>query len=373
MTLRLPDQPSLSSLKYHAKQIVKRHHAGDAGICDPLRSLHKWRSSSDAEILHADLTLADAQHALALQYGFANWLALRNHTLAADPTQTADGALSLSEAQHDEFRHRGVLNLPGFLPKDIIDPARELIHGVLEGAEVFREGKWTAQRRTGKLDYSVQSKLLKTLNFNTKRSPEFATICSAELHNVAEQLMDGRSLITTVARPQILFTAPNAERWELPHKVWHMDIARLGNIGCPGVQMFTFIDQVDPGGAGTVVAAGSHHYVNDQGKVKSKDVKKQLRQSHPWFKGLFRPDGGDRHHYLDVPAHDGDIELQVVELTGAPGDVWLMDLRVLHSLAPNTSNRARLMASQRYYLPESLNAAYGDASDAEGQPLQEAY
>ena len=118
---------------------------------------------------------------------------------------------------------------------------------------------------------------MKKLKASTKRSLEFAAICSSELHHTAEQLMDGRSLVTTVTRPQLLFTAPNADHWELPHMVWHIDVPRLGKIGCPGVQMFTFIDQVDPGGAGTVVAAGSHKYVNDQGKVKSTQVKSKRR------------------------------------------------------------------------------------------------
>jgi hypothetical protein len=133
---------------------------------------------------------------------------------------------------------------------------------------------------------------------------------------------------------------------------------RVGKIGCPGVQVFTFIDRVEQGGAGTVVAAGSHHYLNDQGLVKSKVVKKQLIKSHPWFKGLFRRDGSDRRRYLDTPTSDGKVALQVVELTGEPGDVWLMDLRVLHSLSPNTSGRARLMATQRYFLPESIKAVH---------------
>lgn len=363
MALRLPDRPSLSSLKYQAKKLLKAHHAGDTSACDLLRALHKWESGSDTEILSADLVLADAQHAIALQYGFVNWLALRNHVLSMDSNSEADSELTLTLAQREEFRRRGVINLPGFLSKDLIDPARKLLHDVLEREEVCRQGMWIGERLNGVLDWTVQmSKLLKTLHFSTKRSPEFAAICSAELHNAAEQLMDGRSLIT-VSRPQVLFTAPNAERWELPHKVWHMDIARVGKIGCPGVQMFTFVDQVDPGGAGTLVAAGSHHYVNDQGKVRSKDVKKQLRKANPWFKGLFKLDGGDRRRYIDEPSRDGDVELQVVELTGAPGDVWLMDLRVLHSLSPNTTDRPRLMATQRYFLPEAIDAVNGDATE----------
>jgi hypothetical protein len=275
--------------KNQAKQLVKRHHAADASICDSFRELQKLTNCSDAKILGDDLVLSDAQQAIALHYGFEGWLALRNHTLATDPTTADDGGLNLSRSQIAEFRHRGILKLPGLLSNDVIDPARERIDGVLAGSEMFIEGIWIAERLNGMKDYKIQSGLLKALNHSTKRSPEFASICSAELQSTAEQLMDGQSLVTTVKRPQILFTAPNAEPWEPPHKVWHMDIPRLGKIGCPGVQMFTFIDQVNPGAAGTVVAAGSHHYVNDQGRVKSKPVKKQLRQSPPCSRHYFAP------------------------------------------------------------------------------------
>jgi len=54
--------------------------------------------------------------------------------------------------------------------------------------------------------------------------------------------------------------------------------------------------------------------------------------------------------------------VKVVELTGAPGDVWLMDLRALHSASMNTSSRPRVMVTQRFLradlMPE-VATAYG--------------
>ena len=44
------------------------------------------------------------------------------------------------------------------------------------------------------------------------------------------------------------------------------------------------------------------------------------------------------------------VPLEVVELTGAPGDVWLMDLWVLHTRCPNESAEPRLMLTQRFLL-----------------------
>ena len=40
--------------------------------------------------------------------------------------------------------------------------------------------------------------------------------------------------------------------------------------------------------------------------------------------------------------------LRVVEMTGAPGDVWLMDLRTFHSASPNAAEVPRVMVTQRF-------------------------
>jgi ectoine hydroxylase-related dioxygenase (phytanoyl-CoA dioxygenase family) len=42
------------------------------------------------------------------------------------------------------------------------------------------------------------------------------------------------------------------------------------------------------------------------------------------------------------------IPLQVMEITGAPGDAWLIDLRVLHAAAPNAGDQPRVMLTHRF-------------------------
>ena len=44
----------------------------------------------------------------------------------------------------------------------------------------------------------------------------------------------------------------------------------------------------------------------------------------------------------------GDVALEVVELTGSPGDAYLTDLRLLHTGAPNATNCPRMMATHRF-------------------------
>lgn len=81
----LPPQPSLDHLKNEAKAIHKAHQRKDAAACAVLRRVHRFRSASDDEILAADVPLAEAQFALAMEYGFAGWAELRQGVLGLQP------------------------------------------------------------------------------------------------------------------------------------------------------------------------------------------------------------------------------------------------------------------------------------------------
>ena len=44
-----------------------------------------------------------------------------------------------------------------------------------------------------------------------------------------------------------------------------------------------------------------------------------------------------------------------MEVTGAPGDAWLMDLRVLHASAPNAGEHPRVMVTRRFERADLLS------------------
>lgn len=278
-------------------------------------------------------------------------------SMPSGPSETVQIPGSFGVETSAEFRQRGLVKLPGFLPGELLVPVRDRLYQVLERAEVCRDRSWIAERVSDPESFlAYQSQLQKRLKAS---SQEILSSCNlAELHAPAEELAQ-EALQSLVELPQLLFTAPNAEHWSLPTSMWHVDVPRLGGAGCPGVQMFTFVDEVLSGAGGTVVIAGSHHYANDSGRLKSKLVKKQLRQTHPWFKQLFDGKGVDDRAYLDTPTRDGPVELQVVELTGQPGDVYFMDIRMIHSLAPNASDFPRLMLTQRYFATKYGKNWYG--------------
>jgi len=95
MSRPLPDQPSLEHLKHEAKALVKAHKQGDPSICQTLRHVPRLRDCSDSEVLAAEVSLQEAQHALAQTYGFRGWKALSDHVversdLAREVAETAE-------------------------------------------------------------------------------------------------------------------------------------------------------------------------------------------------------------------------------------------------------------------------------------------
>ena len=81
--------------------------------------------------------------------------------------------------------------------------------------------------------------------------------------------------------------------------------------------------------------------------LSSKGVKKKLKR-HRYFRELTgKSDNDDRSRFMKEIGHIGDVQVKVVELTGDPGDVYFVDLRLLHSLGANTSDQPRMMIAQR--------------------------
>ena len=79
----LPSKPNLAQLKHQAKNLLKAHHRGEKSACQTLRLLHRFAALSDEAILSAALTLAEAQYALAMDYGFESWAALKSRVESA--------------------------------------------------------------------------------------------------------------------------------------------------------------------------------------------------------------------------------------------------------------------------------------------------
>ncbi|MDB5483601.1 MAG: hypothetical protein JWO83_4654 [Caulobacteraceae bacterium] len=147
----------------------------------------------------------------------------------------------------------------------------------------------------------------------------------------------------------MLFSLPNAEEWIVPNE-WHVDSPRLASGRGPDVQLFTFLDDIELRGGGALVVAGSHRLLNEGRFIKAKELRRLLR-TEPFFRELYSetPAGAEaRARLMEETGAAGDVALELEELAGSPGDAWFVDMRVLHTGAPNASARPSLMATHRF-------------------------
>ena len=95
MSRQLPAKPSLEHLKKQAKELLQGFQQGEPAATDRFRALAS-RSALAAP------KLADAQHVIARDYGFASWLKLREHveslTRVLEPAEQLSAAVCASKA-----------------------------------------------------------------------------------------------------------------------------------------------------------------------------------------------------------------------------------------------------------------------------------
>lgn len=110
MTKSLPARPSLENLKKQAKTLLKSHNSGDVEVCTILRRLNSFSHLSDQEILSTKLSLAQAQYALAMDYGFASWNALKEAVIVKQD-QRSFLHLQCGDVSAESLRRSGVPGL----------------------------------------------------------------------------------------------------------------------------------------------------------------------------------------------------------------------------------------------------------------------
>lgn len=109
---------------------------------------------------------------------------------------------------------------------------------------------------------------------------------------------------------------------------WHVDIASNPVDGIPGVQAFYLIDDVVPHGGATLALARSHRMTA----------------------GGFSRLRGSLRRPVDIQEVLLASDTEIIEMSGQVGDVFLMDMRVLHTPSINAAKNIRMMATTRFGL-----------------------
>ncbi len=254
----------------------------------------------------------------------------------------------LTKDQQAEFEYSGVLKVKSLVSAQAISRARTAVVSRFEKLGFSRFGEWQLQGRARAPwpDKGYSAKAIGNKIEDVER-----LLDEPGIKPTVDAILDHADLDKQFfKRPQILVTLPNEGEWRMPHDGWHVDIARVASGQRPGVQVFILLSEIKPQGGGTLVVAGSHRLLNDSGFIRSRDVTASLRQepffrelmavAHPSIDGFLNPDNSKQRLKQD--------DLSVVELTGAPGDVYFLDMRAIHSAAPNMSDEPRMMATHRF-------------------------
>lgn len=153
------------------------------------------------------------------------------------------------------------------------------------------------------------------------------TLVTPELRQVIAHL-GGRAPSGT-QQTQWLLSPARQGAWTLQGLNWHVDVSADARGPIPGIQAFFLIDDVAPHGGATLALAGSH-------RLDPADAMPRLRRVLRMSTNLER----------DL----ADLDVRVVEMSGRAGDVFLMDMRTLHTPSINTTGQIRMMATTRCFM-----------------------
>ena len=251
----------------------------------------------------------------------------------------------LTADQQAEFNRSGVLKVDSLLSRAAVNVGRAAVLKRFERIGLSDSKRWLLDG-IPRSDWPEKGYRTKDIG-NTVQAVE-KLLDEPGVRSIADKLLGHAELdCEFFKRPQILVTLPNSGEWFVPYGGWHVDEPRLSNGQCPGVQVFILLREIKPQGGGTLAIAGSHKLLNNGGFVQSRDVTKRLRKEPPLKDFMSHPRSSiDWFETGEVTTQSSG--LKVVELTGSPGDAYFIDLRTLHSGAPNMRDEPRVMATHRF-------------------------
>jgi hypothetical protein len=188
----------------------------------------------------------------------------------------------------------------------------------------------------------------------------FDPIVSPAVIGALDALLGVEGWIRPEPLGNLLMTPPQPGDWLLPGKMWHMDSPAPGWVDdpVPAVQAFLLLDRLEPHGGGTLVAGGSHRLVRtlpERGRRDyvghSSQIRKALRVRVPWLRELWQdgPNEERIERFVERASEHEGVPLRVLEMTGDPGDVFVMHIWSLHAGSMNSSHQMRMMVNAHFF------------------------
>ena len=143
---------------------------------------------------------------------------------------------------------------------------------------------------------------------------------------------------------------PDPARWTLTDRSWHWDPP------LDGAAIFCLLSDIAPRAGGTLLVEGSGHLLRDwydqlpSGPApKLRTLRHQFLNSHPYLRRLSGRDPvrHDPDDLLDPHVDAEGRHLQVTEVSGEAGDVFVIHANLLHARAVHTGLVPRFLAVEQ--------------------------
>ncbi len=251
------------------------------------------------------------------------------------PILTADDTL-------EHFHAHGWLRVRQAFSPDEAARMRDVLWAGLADAGIRRDdpSTWTVERPGG----------LQKL----KSHPAFAAVGSQRLLERVDAILQTRDYDQPRHWGALFVAFPSRDPFCVPASGWHVDANYRSQLSPPkGVQIHALFGDVLPRSGATQVLSGSHRLIHRwfqenpaPARARSLDMRKRLL-GHPYLRDLHTPGDTEARiaRFMDRAEEVDGIPLQVIENTGAAGDVMLLHPLLMHVAAPNAGAAPRLLLS----------------------------
>jgi hypothetical protein len=222
------------------------------------------------------------------------------------------------------FTEQGYVRLEGFHPKKRMAAIRQTLLDELKRLQVSAGGKGLPSALRGLPVFQQIGKLSALV----KVPGLHEALVTPELVECITRL--GGRAPPAVQGTQLLLSPPNQGVWTLEGLNWHVDVAAEPQDPLPGIQAFFLIDDVAPRGGATLALAGSHR-VNTRRTAAASPLRQALKTP------------------VDLERNLRELGITILEMAGRAGDVFLMDMRLLHTPSLNSTKNPRMMATARCF------------------------
>lgn len=238
----------------------------------------------------------------------------------------------------DQLEKDGYVCLKQGVARQIAETVASDVWNYLEAVEVFRDRKpsWPIGKPTrGPVFRAIR-------DYEEGLTPLF----SERFERDMGALIDPR---LRVGKEQILYlTFPNLnrdpKRWRVPWAGWHNDFTGDGTGRTRAYLGFVLLNDVEAGGGNLLVLTGSHRLAEVIAPQHASAIMKQLSRKSPVLERLWDRKEGAPGALVGECCTVDDVELQILEMTGNAGDLFLLNGSLLHAPTANERTEARLAA-----------------------------